>query len=157
MNTQNKLSIAISSLEDTEGLGQQLASAIENGTTVYLHGPLGIGKTTFVRAFLRGLGYSDKVKSPTYTLVEPYQIADKTVYHFDLYRLKSPEELLEFGIHDYFSQDAICVIEWPEKGSPILNEPDLTFTWSLPDGVRRVTLEGNTGQGKKILSRLGRA
>src|SRR5579862_15036 len=91
-------------------LAAMLASVIENGMVIYLNGPLGAGKTTFARGFLHGLGYHGKVKSPTFTLVEPYELNGRFVYHFDLYRLSSAHALEEIGVREYFSPASICLI-----------------------------------------------
>jgi len=101
-------------------LGAQLAEQAKPGDIIFLKGELGAGKTTLARGFLRALGYIGLVKSPTYTLVEPYHLDNVILYHFDFYRLNRIEELDEIGLSDYLTEDAICLIEWPEKSRTTL-------------------------------------
>lgn len=131
------------------------AQACEDTAVIFLHGDLGAGKTTFARGFLRGLGFAGKVKSPTYTLVEPYTIAKRQVFHFDLYRCLDPEELMYIGIKDYFIPGAVCLVEWPELGAGYLPESDIDCFFSIKDQGRTLKIVSNTLLGKKIIERLG--
>src|SRR5262245_22875149 len=110
----------LASEKDLLFFAARLANAVKGGAVIFLSGPLGAGKTTLTRGFLRGLGYQHKVKSPTFTLIEPYEIAGRKIFHFDFYRLKDPHELEYIGLEDYFLPDTICLIEWPEKGTAFL-------------------------------------
>lgn len=116
--------------------GAVLAKVIVPNLTIYLHGDLGAGKTTLVRGLLHALGYVGKVKSPTYTLVESYEIkshanSNLMLYHFDLYRFNDEEEWDEAGFRDYFNASSVCIIEWPEKAQNCLPTPDLNVTFSI--------------------------
>ena len=134
-----------------EELGRRLAIVCPPGSKLFLQGELGTGKTTLSRGFLNGLGYQGIVKSPTYTLVEPYQIDDLEVFHFDLYRLNNPEELESIGIRDYFSGAGICLVEWPEKAAAFLGAPDVHIHIQYQDEHRNVRLAAKTPTGKEII------
>jgi tRNA threonylcarbamoyladenosine biosynthesis protein TsaE len=138
----------------TVTMGNQIAAIIEQGAVIYLHGDLGAGKTTFTRGVVQGFGHAGKVKSPTYTLVEPYELEKANVYHFDLYRLGDPEELEYMGIRDYFSADAICVVEWPEKGGEFIPVPDLNITLSYVDDERKIVIKSASERGVAIVEKL---
>ena len=138
----------------TVAFGGLIAQAISDGdcgVTIYLEGQLGAGKTTLTRGIVIGLGHQGKVKSPTYTLVEPYQLADWSVYHFDLYRLADPEELEYMGIRDYFSNRAVCVVEWPQRGEGMLPVADLLVNLVYVEQHRQITLLSRTDKGAKIV------
>ncbi|MBI3345327.1 MAG: tRNA (adenosine(37)-N6)-threonylcarbamoyltransferase complex ATPase subunit type 1 TsaE [Gammaproteobacteria bacterium] len=123
-----------------EALGARLAAQYPSGI-VYLQGELGAGKTTLVRGWLRALGYQGKVKSPTYTLIEPYDLSGRRIYHFDLYRLTDPHELENIGARDYLRPDALCLIEWPERGGSLLPSPDLWIIIEHRREQRRIRLD----------------
>jgi len=134
------MELTIDSAQEMEALGARLAAQYPSGI-VYLQGELGAGKTTVVRGWLRALGYQGKVKSPTYTLIEPYDLSGRRIYHFDLYRLNDPHELENIGTRDYFHPDALCLVEWPERGGSLLPSPDLRITIKHQGEQRRVRLE----------------
>lgn len=119
------MSVVLNSEQQTEAYGAKLWAILPDKTIVFLRGTLGAGKTTLVRGFLRAAGFKGAVKSPTYTLVEEYTVAGRKIFHFDLYRLKDPEELEWIGIQDYFAENAVCFIEWPEMGAGWLPEADM--------------------------------
>jgi len=138
----------------TVNMGNRIADIIEQGAVIYLHGDLGAGKTTFTRGVVQGFGHTGKVKSPTYTLVEPYELERANVYHFDLYRLGDPEELEYMGIRDYFSAEAICVVEWPEKGGEFIPVPDLNITLSYVGDERKIVISSASERGMAIINKL---
>lgn len=139
-------------------LAADLACHTSAGTVIFLQGELGAGKTTLVRGFLQALGHLGAVKSPTYTLVEPYQINGQSIYHFDLYRLGEPDELEYAGGRDYFDGESICLIEWPEKAAGYLPVADVLceLAYETRDGVqgRACTMQANTEKGQKIIASL---
>ncbi len=148
-------------LEDetaTVTAGHRLAHAVKDagadrGLVVFLHGTLGAGKTTFSRGFIRGLGHEGAVKSPTYTLVEPYEYLRPAVWHFDLYRLGDPEELEFMGIRDYLAPGNVCLIEWPERGQGILPVPDMELTLTPQQGGRSLGVDSHSDAGRILLGR----
>ena len=136
--------------EETEQFGAALFKSVPSKCLIFLHGDLGAGKTTLVRGFLRAAGYDGTVKSPTYTLVEEYSIDHCKVFHFDLYRVHDPEELEWIGINDYFDQDSVCFIEWPDQGQGFLPEPDSVITLTTQGLGRLLTMTDSTE--KKLAS-----
>ncbi|RVU85541.1 tRNA (adenosine(37)-N6)-threonylcarbamoyltransferase complex ATPase subunit type 1 TsaE [Leucothrix sargassi] len=125
-------------------LGGDIAQLLPIGGVVKLYGDLGAGKTTLVRGLLRSLGFEGTVKSPTYTLVEPYEVAERHIYHFDLYRLADPEELEYLGVRDYFRADALCLLEWPDKAANFIPKADLEVHIEYTKTGRSITLKKPT-------------
>lgn len=134
--------------------GRRVAGVAPKGAVLYLGGQLGAGKTTFCRGFLQGFAHQGAVKSPTYTLVEPYRLGEVNIYHFDLYRLGDPEELEYMGIRDYFDGDSICLVEWPERGAGILPPADIMVSISQQDEGRRILLRAQNDRGRQMLAQL---
>ena len=142
----------------TLALGAALARAVAPGLVIYLHGDLGAGKTALTRALLRATGYQGTVKSPTYTLSEPYSVQVNgepvNVIHYDLYRMASPEEFLDAGFREDFDGRNICIVEWPEKGEPVLPPPDVRVLLEVNGAGRTVELQALSPQGLLCLDRL---
>jgi tRNA threonylcarbamoyladenosine biosynthesis protein TsaE len=144
-------SVTARSAEETEALGEALAAVAEPGLKLYLSGELGAGKTTLVRGFLRGLGWRGKVTSPTFTLIEPYEAGTMPVYHFDLYRLRAPEDLEAIGFRDYFDGGGVCLVEWPERAEGLLAAPDLQVELRIQGHDRVITLRPVGAAGQRLL------
>ncbi len=124
------------------------------GAVIFLQGELGAGKTTFVRGFLQALGYRGHVKSPTYTLLEPYEIEIGAVYHFDLYRIADPAELEYMGLRDYFAPGNIILLEWPSCGAGMLPTADITVQIDFTDSGRLVAVSAQTVRGEDMLQKM---
>jgi tRNA threonylcarbamoyladenosine biosynthesis protein TsaE len=142
----------------TAAFGASLANVLLPGQVIYLYGDLGAGKTSLTRALLHASGYKGSVKSPTYTLAEPYTIIlegiTRHVIHFDLYRMASPEEFLDAGFRDHFNEDTICIVEWPEKAAAVLPPPDIKIVLSVAGHGRDVELQCLSPKGFQCLARL---
>ena len=139
--------VTLADLAATEAAGAALGSALPRHLVVYLHGELGAGKTTLVRGLLRALGHPGRVPSPTYTLVEPYELGDLELKHLDLYRIADPEELEFLGVRE---MEGVVLVEWPERGGHFLPAPDLSCRLAvIPEG-RALEAEGLTEPGRAV-------
>jgi len=131
------ITVTLADESATLDLGRRLARGLKPSCRLYLHGDLGAGKTTLVRGLLRALGFEGRVKSPTFSLVEPYEFSSLSLYHFDFYRFDEPSELRDSGLLEHFDEGSVCVVEWPERAGPQLPPPDLEIDLSPHDGGGR--------------------
>lgn len=145
------MKLHITSGEAMAALGSVLAEPLAGGELIFLTGGLGAGKTTFVRGLIHALGYEGPVKSPTFTLVEPYSFPGLSVYHFDFYRLSDPLELEYLGVQDYFQDQAVCLVEWPERAKGFLPEADILVAIRFDGDARRVELVAQSESGRRIV------
>ncbi|SHE29699.1 tRNA threonylcarbamoyladenosine biosynthesis protein TsaE [Modicisalibacter ilicicola DSM 19980] len=134
--------------------GEALGRALQGHGQVHLQGELGAGKTTLARGVLRAYGHQGPVKSPTYTLVEPYQFGDIRVHHFDLYRLGDPEELEFIGAREMLDKETLNLIEWPIRGKGWLPAADLVVVLSVAGAGREARLAADSTHGENVLARL---
>ncbi|MEI6858966.1 MAG: tRNA (adenosine(37)-N6)-threonylcarbamoyltransferase complex ATPase subunit type 1 TsaE [Shewanella sp.] len=140
--------------QDTVELGERLAQIIIPPLVLNLSGELGAGKTTLSRGLIQALGHEGTVKSPTYALVEPYELNGIELFHFDLYRLHDPEELEYMGIRDYFSDNSVCIIEWPERGYGVMPMADISIEIKYVGSSRTVEITSGSIKGQVLLSKL---
>lgn len=138
----------------TAALGAALAAGAASGRLLVLRGDLGTGKTTLVRGMLRALGHAGRVKSPTYTLVEPYRVSSLDFYHFDFYRLQDRSEWDQGGFRDYFNANSLCVVEWPERVADLLPLADVELSLQYAGEGRRARLIAHTPSGEAWLASL---
>jgi tRNA threonylcarbamoyladenosine biosynthesis protein TsaE len=144
------LKITLNNEAETQQFAKTLAQNAIAPLVIYLQGDLGVGKTTFAQSFIQFFGF-DKVKSPTYSLVESYQNQAISIHHFDCYRLSDPEELEYIGIREYLKDNHIQLIEWAEMGKGMLAPADLTIKLSGDNETRQLTLTDHSDTGKKLL------
>lgn len=138
----------------TLAFGARLMRGLPADGLIFLHGDLGAGKTTLVRGCLRAAGHGGAVKSPTFTLVEEYQIEQRRIFHFDLYRLTDAEELEWLGMRDYLAGGALCFIEWPERGAGWLPAADVELRLAHRATARAIEYWAGTEKGRHIIAAL---
>lgn len=148
-----RITMTARSEEEMVVLGKQLGGCLKDGGILYLEGNLGAGKTTFCRGIVQSFGHQGAVKSPTYTIVEPYEMDDVCVYHFDLYRLADPEELEFMGIRDYFLPNAVCLVEWPGKGAGVIPDPDVELVIENDQSGRLLHFQSKSPRGETLLAK----
>jgi tRNA threonylcarbamoyladenosine biosynthesis protein TsaE len=135
-------------------LGRAFVAAEPDGLIAFLEGELGAGKTTFARGFLQALGHSGRVPSPTYTLIEPYSLAARTIYHIDLYRIRAPRELADLGLGELLVPGVVALIEWPGRGAGELPVPDLVVRMTIRPPGRRIELRAGSARGERVLQQM---
>jgi tRNA threonylcarbamoyladenosine biosynthesis protein TsaE len=150
----SRITRALADEAATARLAARLAESLRPGMVIFLRGNLGAGKTTLVRTLLQSLGYAGRVKSPSYALVEHYEITGLHLRHFDLYRFRDPAEWEAAGFRDEFNGINICLIEWPEKAQGLLPRDDIDIEFNILPFGRNVTLSAHTAIGKKCLATL---
>ena len=148
------ISLFLADESATAALARHLSTRLKPGMVIYLHGDLGAGKTTLVRGVLNALGYASRVKSPTYTLVEPYQVAGLDLRHFDLYRLHDEEEWEAAGFRDEFDGHNIFFIEWPGKARGLIPQADVEIAFEILAQGREIEIHANTEMGRQCLEQL---
>lgn len=136
----------------SEDVAATLATKLMSPLVLAFSGDIGAGKTTFIRAMLRAMGVTGAIKSPTFSLVESYQINHLHIHHFDLYRVHDESELDFIGFRDYFTPDAICCIEWPERVASCMNQVDIAFALSLKGAGREMHARAFSSAGTSMLS-----
>jgi len=149
------MEILLPDADSQTAFGARLAAALPSQFVIYLHGDLGTGKTTLARGILRGLGHQGAARSPTYTLIEPYEIGPRRVYHLDLYRLADPEELEYLGLRDLLGDAALWLVEWPERGAGLLPAADLSVGIEYLAEGRRLSLTPQGEAGEGVIEGLG--
>ncbi|HET7833000.1 MAG TPA: tRNA (adenosine(37)-N6)-threonylcarbamoyltransferase complex ATPase subunit type 1 TsaE [Gallionella sp.] len=156
MHSTNDSRITLNLADETAtlSLAQRLAEQLKPGMVIYLLGDLGAGKTTLVRGMLNALGYTGRVKSPTYTLLEPYRAAGLDLRHFDLYRMHDESEWEAAGFRDEFDGHNIFFIEWPEKAQGLVPRADLEISFKILAHGREVAIQANSEMGKQCLGQL---
>ena len=154
--TLRSVAIAVADAAAMEALGSALARLGRRGQVLYLHGPLAAGKTTLARGYLRALGHVGAVKSPTFTLVESYELAAARVHHFDLYRLADPAELEFIGIDEYADEGADLLVEWAGRGAGVVPPATLEVRIALAGDARQVTVEAAVESDSEVISRIKR-
>jgi len=151
------VNIHLAGAEATEGLGSLIAAAtdtLRGGWLITLEGGLGAGKTTLVRGFLRGLGYAGRVPSPTYTLVEPYEVHGRRILHVDLYRLSDPAELEYLGFRESLESDVTALVEWPDRTGGALDNPDIRIHMTIAGEGRDARVDARSPRGQRLIERL---
>lgn len=146
--------IELPTIRESEQIAARLAEGLFSPLTLTLSGEIGSGKTTLIRAMLRALGIKTAIKSPTFTLVESYQISFFHIHHFDLYRIQDEAELEYIGFRDYFSKDAVCCIEWPEHVPGLLEKVDVHFDLTLQNSGRKLCVSAYSPEGLRLLNHL---
>lgn len=151
---QESLSLYCPDVLATEELGLCLSGLLEAPLIIHFRGEIGAGKTTLIRALLRGLGVTGSIKSPTFALIEPYQLGELSLHHLDLYRIEDPIELENLGIRDYLSQQSILCIEWPERAGAVCPPADLLIEYQWSEPGRVMNCFAVTARGAKLIHQL---